>query len=136
MGNDENINESVVPPLQESILNTIKKMIGVEENYKQFDIDLIVHINTAFAALAQIGHNLKDGYFISDMNNIWSEYITDTRLLDPIKTYVYLKTKLVFDPPSSSMVIESMKQTLKELEFRIQISAESIDKEDKNVSVR
>ena len=130
MGDNESVVEPIVSPLEESILSTIKKLIGIEENYTQFDVDLIVHINTAFAELAQIGSNLKDSYFITDKNNLWSEYTNDMRVLEPIKTYVYLKTKLIFDPPASSMVIETIKQTIKELEFRIQISAESNDKEE------
>lgn len=130
MGENEMVAETIVSPLQESILGTIKKLIGFEDDYTQFDTDLIIHINTAFASLAQIGSNLKEGFFITDKNNLWSEYTIDTSILEPIKMYVYLKTKMVFDPPASSMVIETIKQTINELEFRIQISADSSDKEE------
>lgn len=130
MGENETVAETIVSPLQESILGTIKKLIGFEDDYTQFDTDLVIHINTAFASLAQIGSNLKEGFFITDKNNLWSEYTTDTAILEPIKMYVYLKTKMVFDPPASSMVIETIKQTINELEFRIQISADSSGKEE------
>lgn len=130
MGENETVAETIVSPLQESILGTIKKLIGFEDDYTQFDTDLIIHINTAFASLAQIGSNLKEGFFITDKNNLWSEYTTDTAILEPIKMYVYLKTKMIFDPPASSMVIETIKQTINELEFRIQISADSSGKEE------
>ena len=130
MGENETVVEPIVSPLQESILSTIKKLIGFEDDYTQFDIDLIIHINTAFASLAQIGSNLKEGFSITDKNNLWSEYTTNTAILEPVKMYVYLKTKMVFDPPASSMVIETVKQTINELEFRIQISADSSNKEE------
>ena len=130
MGENETVVEPIVSPLQESILSTIKKLIGFEDDYTQFDMDLIIHINTAFASLAQIGSNLKEGFSITDKNNLWSEYTTNTAILEPVKMYVYLKTKMVFDPPASSMVIETMKQTINELEFRIQISADSSGKEE------
>jgi hypothetical protein len=130
MGENETVVEPIVSPLQESILSTIKKLIGFEDDYTQFDMDLIMHINAAFASLAQIGSNLKEGFFITDKDNLWSEYTTNVTILESVKMYVYLKTKIVFDPPASSMVIETMKQTINELEFRIQISADSSGKEE------
>ena len=124
------VNEEIVeaPKVEESILGTIKKMLGITYDYEQFDVDIIIHINSAFATLAQIGSGLKEGYAIIDKNNVWSEYTEDVRILDMIKTYVYLKTRLIFDPPASSMVAEAIKSTIKELEFRIQLQTDS--KED------
>ena len=124
------VNEEIVeaPKVEESILGTIKKMLGITYDYEQFDVDIIIHINSAFATLAQIGSGLKEGYAITDKNNVWSEYTEDVRILDMIKTYVYLKTRLIFDPPASSMVTEAIKSTIKELEFRIQLQTDS--KED------
>ena len=91
-------------------------------------MDIIIHINSAFATLAQIGSELKEGYTITDKYNVWSEYTEDIKILDMIKTYIYLKTRLIFDPPASSMVAEAIKSTIKELEFRIQLQTDS--KED------
>lgn len=109
---------------QDSILLTIKKMIGIAEDYTQFDTDIIIHINTAFSRLAQISSGFKKGFRITDSNNLWREYTDDESLLDSIISYVYLKTKIVFDPPTSQMVMESIKQDIKELEFRLQADTE------------
>ena len=124
------VNEEIVEvtKVEDSILGTIKKMLGIADDYEQFDVDIIIHINSAFATLAQIGSSLKDDYSISDKNNLWTEYTDNVKILDSIKTYIYLKTRLIFDPPTSSMVAEAIKERIKELEFRIQLSADS--KED------
>ena len=124
------VNEEIVetPKVEESILGTIKKMLRINYDYEQFDVDIIIHINSAFATLAQIGSELKEGYTIADKYNVWSEYTEDVKILDMIKTYIYLKTRLIFDPPASSMVAEAIKSTIKELEFRIQLKTDS--KED------
>ena len=124
------VNEEIVeaPKVEESILGTIKKMLGITYDYEQFDVDIIIHINSAFATLAQIGSELKEGYTIADKYNVWSEYTEDVKILDMIKTYIYLKTRLIFDPQASSMVAEAIKSTIKELEFRIQLQTDS--KED------
>ena len=124
------VNEEIVeaPKIEESILETIKKMLGITYDYEQFDVDIIIHINSAFATLAQIGSGMKEEYTITDRYNVWSEYTEDIKILDMVKTYIYLKTRLIFDPPASSMVAEAIKSTIKELEFRIQLQTDS--KED------
>ena len=104
----------------DSILVSIKKQLGVEESYPQFDPDIIVGINTALGMLTQIGTGPSGGFSISDSSAVWSDFIGNDRAdLEFIKSYVYLKTKLLFDPPLSSAAIESIKELLKELEFRI-----------------
>ena len=129
------VNEEIVeaPKVEESILGTIKKMLGITYDYEQFDVDIIIHINSAFATLAQIGSELKEGYTIADKYNVWSEYTEDVKILDMIKIYIYLKTRLIFDPPASSMVAEAIKSTIKELEFRIQLQTDSKE-DDQNAS--
>lgn len=131
------VNEEIVeaPKVEESILGTIKKMLGITYDYEQFDVDIIVHINSAFATLAQIGSELKEGYTITDKYNVWSEYTEDIKILDMIKTYIYLKTRLIFDPPASSMVAEAIKSTIKELEFRIQLQTDSKE-DDQNADIQ
>ena len=133
MDGNEEIVES--PKVEESILGTIKKMLGITYDYEQFDVDIIIHINSAFATLAQIGAELKEGYVITDKNNVWSEYTEDIKILDMIKTYIYLKTRLIFDPPASSMVAEAIKSTIKELEFRIQLQTDSKE-DDQNADIQ
>lgn len=104
----------------ESILTSIKKLLGVTEDYTQFDQDIIMHINTVFLNLNQIGVGPEEGFVIEDDTSDWSDFIGDDVRLQAVKTYVYLKVKLLFDPHAlSSPVIESMNRTIAELEWRL-----------------
>ena len=109
----------------DSILTSIKKLLGIEENYTHFDTDIIMHINSVLSILTQLGVGPSNGYSIKDANAVWDEFISDSKKLELVKTYVYLKVRLMFDPPSSSSAIDSMKHLISELEFRITIAAES-----------
>lgn len=102
----------------DSILTSIKKLLGIHEEYTNFDEDIIVHINTAFATLNQLGVGPSDGFMIEDATAEWTDYITECNLT-MVKTYIHLKVRLVFDPPTSSAVIESIERTIDELEWRI-----------------
>lgn len=103
----------------DSILSSIKKLLGMGEDYTHFDTDIIMGINTAFSILTQIGVGPEAGFTITDKNAVWSDYIPDVKTHELVKTYIYLKVKLVFDPPASSVVIELLKEQSKELEWRI-----------------
>ncbi|HAU85221.1 MAG TPA: hypothetical protein DCW90_06880 [Lachnospiraceae bacterium] len=105
--------------MNESILKTIKKLIGCAEDYTQFDVDIILHINTAFSTLNHLGVGPQNGYRISDESNTWDEFETDPTKLGLIKDYIYLKVKLLFDPPSSSSFLENAEKQLKEMEWRL-----------------
>jgi len=110
----------------ESILTSIKKMLGIEEEYEHFDTDLIMHINSVFSTLNQLGVGPENGFRIEDDSTTWSEFIsTDNMQFEFVKSFIYLKVKLLFDPPLSSAVIESMNRQISELEFRLNIAAES-----------
>ena len=111
--------------MEESILISIKKLLGITKDYKNFDTDIITHINTVFLNLNQLGVGPVDGYFIEDDKNTWNEYIGDVKNLNAVKTYIYLKVKLMFDPPASSAVMEANKQMINELEWRLNAEAES-----------
>ena len=102
----------------DSILTTIKKLLGINEEYTTFDNDLIVHINSVISILSQIGVGPSDGFSISDESSTWNELVSDKRL-ESVKSYVYLKVKLLFDPPQSSVVMESYNRAISELEWRI-----------------
>lgn len=104
--------------MMESILLSIKKLLGIMPEYTNFDDDIIIHINTAFAILNQLGVGPKNGFMIVDENSSWNEYTTENNL-NMIKTYIYLKVRLLFDPPTSSALIESINRTLSEIEWRI-----------------
>ena len=104
----------------ESILTSIKKLLGIAEEYTQFDTDIIFHINTVFMALQQMGIGPTNGFYISDNSAVWTDFISeDTTLLNSVKTYIYLKVKLAFDPPVSSSVIECFNKLISEIEWRI-----------------
>lgn len=107
--------------MEESILKTIKQLIGCPDDFEQFDLDLTIHINSAFAALTQLGVGPKEGYRITGPDNVWSEFEEDTQKSSLIKDYVYIKTRLLFDPPTSGSLMDSLKEQLKEMEWRLYI---------------
>lgn len=111
----------------ESILTSIKKLLGIAEEYDHFDADLIMHINSVFLVLNQIGVGPEEGYFITDATAKWSDFIGDVVQLQAVKSYVYLKVKLLFDPPLSSSVEKSMNQLISELEWRLRLAVEHAD---------
>ena len=102
----------------ESILTSIKKLLGIMSDYTSFDDDIIIHINTAFAMLNQLGVGPEGGFMIVDADSRWEHYTTEKNL-NMVKTYIYLKVRLLFDPPTSSALIESINRTLSEIEWRI-----------------
>ena len=109
----------------DSILTSIKKLLGIAEDYTAFDTDIIIHINTVLMTLHQLGIGPKEGYRIEDKTAKWQDFITEEDNLDAVKTYVYLKVKLVFDPPLSSAVMEAIKETIKEYEWRLNVQVET-----------
>ena len=109
----------------ESILTSIKKLLGIEEDYTHFDPDIIMHINTVFMILSQIGVGPPEGFRIEDDIPTWSDYTDNNLLLEPVKTYIYLKVRLMFDPPTGSSLIEAMNRQISELEWRLNWVAES-----------
>ena len=110
--------------MSESILTSIKKLLGITEEYEQFDPDIIMHINSVFMILTQMGVGPSKGFRISDKTAVWSDYMTDDQNLDSVKSYIHLKVKLLFDPPLSSSVMECMKQLISELEWRLYTESE------------
>lgn len=108
----------------ESILTSIKKLLGIAEEYTHFDADLIMHINSVLSILTQIGVGPAEGFSIEDDTDVWTDFIQDNKRLESVKSYTYMKVKLMFDPPLSSAVMESYNRTISELEWRILISGE------------
>lgn len=108
--------------LNESILNSIKKLLGINTSDIVFDQDITIHINTVFANLVQMGIGPSNGYMITNENNEWKEFCgDDLPLLNNVKTYVYLKVKLLFDPPQASSLLEAINSQLKEIEWRMYV---------------
>lgn len=108
-----------------SILNSVKKILGLPEADTSFDLDIVIHINSALATLTQIGVGPDEGFAIEDESATWDTFIGDGPKYAPVKTYIYLKVRLVWDPPSTSYALESMKEQIKELEFRLNVERES-----------
>lgn len=108
-----------------SILTTVKKSLGLPEDYSAFDPDVILFINSVLANLNQIGVGPTDGFAIEDNVATWESFLqgSDPRL-NNVKAYVYLKVRLLFDPPATSFAITAMESQAKELEFRIYTTAE------------
>ena len=111
--------------MNESILTSIKKLLGITEEDKNFDPDLIMHINSVLMVLNQLGIGPSEGFRIEDDSAEWSDFIDDSKNLEAVKTYMHHRVKLLFDPPLSSAVMEAIKQTISELEWRLVLQAET-----------
>lgn len=109
----------------ESILTSIKKLLGISEDYDYFDSDLIMHINTVFTTLTQLGVGPNEGFSIEDESAKWEDFLPDERMIHSVKSYMFMKVKLMFDPPLSTGVIECIKEQIKELEWRLQVIVDS-----------
>lgn len=110
--------------MEESILISIKKLLGIPSDYTQFDTDIIMHINTVFFTLMQLGIGPANGFTIEDDSAEWSEFLTDARQLEAVKSYMYMKVRLLFDPPTSSAAIESMNRLISEYEWRLNVAVD------------
>lgn len=108
----------------ESILISIKKMLGIAEDYEHFDTDLIIHINSVLMILKQLGVGPEEGFSITGSTETWDQFLTNPTQLDLAKSYIYLKTKLVFDPPLSSAVMEAMNRQIQEFEWRLNVAVD------------
>ena len=109
----------------DSILTSIKKLMGLTEEYDAFDQDILILINSVLFELEQIGVKAKDGFSLTDKTVVWSDYSDDDRLLNVLKPYIYMKTKLSFDPPTSSGASDSMNRIIDRFEWRINLYADT-----------
>ena len=109
----------------ESILISIKKILGITEEYTHFDQDIIMHINSVFMVLTQIGIGPSEGFFIEDDSATWDDFLQEDKTIEAVKSYMGLKVQLLFDPPLSSSVMESKKRLIDEFEWRLNVQAES-----------
>jgi hypothetical protein len=105
--------------MEESILKSTKKILGLAEDYTPFDLDVITHINAAFSILNQLGVGYEDGFWIEDEAAVWDDYGVPANQLHLVKTYVYLKVRSLFDPPATSYLIEATNNQIKEYEWRL-----------------
>ena len=112
--------------MTESILNDIKKLLGLDQTYTIFDTDIIIHINSVFMILNQLGVGPEDGYKITGPLNVWSEFTDDELLFESVKSYIYLKVRLLFDPPQNSSHLQAIQSQISEFEWRLNVAGSEV----------
>ena len=110
----------------DSILTSIKKLLGIDEDYEHFDHDIIMHINSVFMTLTQLGVGPKEGFSITDKTTTWNDFLGTSTNLEAVRSFIYLKVRLLFDPPTASAVLESMNRQANEYEWRLNVNGESV----------
>lgn len=110
---------------EDSILNSTKKVLGLSETYDAFDIDIKTHINTCFFTLSQLGVGPAEGFMIDGEDAVWDDFTAGIINLNAVKTYVYLRVRLLFDPPATSYHINAIQEQIKELEYRLLMEREN-----------
>ena len=108
----------------ESILTSIKKLLGITEEDDSFDFDIIMLINSAFVTLQQLGVGPSEGFSIEDDTATWSDFMPDDKAVNTARQYIWLKVKMVFDPPTSSFVMDAIKHEIAENEWRLMVHAD------------
>lgn len=112
--------------MADSILNSTKKILGLASNYTAFDLDIITHINGTFSILDQLGVGPEGGFAITDEDDTWDDFVVPANQLGLVRTYVFLKVRMLFDPPSTSYLIEAMNKQIAEHEYRLNTFRENI----------
>lgn len=119
--------------MSQSILTSTKKTIGLVEADTSFDVDILMHINAVLATLTQVGIGPAEGFMIEDSAPTWDAFIGNDPQLNMVKTYVYLKVRLLFDPPATSYAIDSMNKQIQEFEWRLNVVREAESWQDPTV---
>lgn len=115
-----------------SILNSVKKALGIQSDYNHFDQELIMHINSVFSILNQLGVGPEESFVIKSEDNLWEEFTESKTNINVVKTYMYLKVRLLFDPPSSGTAVESFKNQAEEMEWRMNVADDETWMEENN----
>ena len=110
--------------MDESILNSIKKVLNIPEDYNVFDQDVILHTNSVFSTLHQLGLGPETGFEITGPDEVWADFIQDFLPYNSTKSYVYLRVRMLFDPPTTSYMISAMEKQIQELEWRLNVTRE------------
>lgn len=116
--------------ITDSILDTTKKSLGIESDYTAFDVDIILLINSTFSTLHQLGIGPINGFSIEDKSKVWSEFTQDDKKINSVKTLMFLKVKVIFDPPTLSFVLTAMENQIKELEWRLNVVSDRYEIND------
>lgn len=112
--------------MAQEILTSIKKVLGIDASNSAFDLDLVMHINSVFSDLAQLGIGPDQGFEIVDDTATWDAFIQSDILLNSVKTYMYLRLRLIFDPPTTSYAIDSMDKQIQKMEWRLNVHREAV----------
>ena len=112
--------------MSDSFLDTTKKVLGISPEYDAFDVDIIMHVNSVFSILHQLGVGPTTPFSITDNTALWSSFIGTNQAIESVKSYVWAKVRLSFDPPTTSFGIEALERLCKELEWRLNVQAEGI----------
>lgn len=110
--------------MTESILESIKKVLNVPSDYEAFNADLIMHINSVFSTLNQLGVGPRSGFMIEDQSTTWDSFLDGDLRLNNVKSYVALRVRLLFDPPTTGFHVQAVTEQIKELEWRINVQRE------------
>lgn len=110
--------------MEQSILTSTKKVLGIAEDYTVWDLDIITHINTALSTLTQLGIGPAEGFMIEDEAPEWSDFIGEDYQYNSVKSYVFLRVRQLFDPPSTSYLIAAFDKQIQELEWRLNVHRE------------
>ena len=110
--------------MEQSILISTKKILGVPEDYDVFDLDILTHINSAFSTLTQLGVGPPSGFMIYGDTEVWDDFIVEDPQYNSVKSYVFLRTRLLFDPPTTSYLISAYEKQIQELEWRLNVVRE------------
>jgi hypothetical protein len=110
----------------DSILTSVKKMLGIDESYTHFDVDIIMHINSTFMILNQLGVGPEKCFTITGSYETWGDFIPEGQNIEAVKTYVGQKVRYIFDPPQGSAHLEALKNSIAELEWRLNVAAGSV----------
>jgi hypothetical protein len=110
--------------MADSILNTTKKILGFDEDDTSFDLDILTHINSAFDTLEQLGIGPAEGFSIEDAVPTWDDYLQGDPKFNSVRTYVFLKVRFLFDPPTTSFHLQAMKDQIEQFEWRLNAKRE------------
>lgn len=116
--------------MESSILTSTKKVLGIDDEYVAFDADIIMHINSVFSTLQQLGVGPDNGFAIEDKEEVWSTYLGNKPLLNMVKSYMYMRVRLMFDPPATSFAINSMQEQINQFEWRINVAVDPFATQD------
>lgn len=124
-------------PMTKSILLTIKKMLGIAEEYHAFDLDVIININAVFLSLNQLGIGPDIPFQITGAEEVWNDFLGDQeQFLAGVQTYIYMRVRLMFDPPTNSFLVDSFQKQIQEFEWRFIVQPKNQSQLNKNLSYR